>query len=371
MADTVTISPGTGRLTEDVVPAGQADFRRVPVTQADPARLDAFLKSSFPDPKGEFLRQHGAWWHRGHENRYAILAEDGAVAAYYTTTPVRCMVNGQAVDTLWWIDLMVAPAFRRRGLQTVMDDEVRNRPGLKLGMPNYPHSKILARHGWHVRGDSRNYLLPLRPAGIRPVQGAAGWRGGALRLAARALSLPAAAWRRRLGGYRPRTAREVASPTAAELAGVYERYKPEQMITNCRDAAFLQWRYLDAPHRDQVRFYLAGPAGSPTHTLISRDVVFRGLKATRILDIFGDFEDAAGLNDIVRLAVRDAALYGANQVTAMGAVPALRRLLRRVGFLVSLPIYFCYHTSDPVTLAQFDQGFCYWTLGDSDNDNAF
>jgi len=340
------------------------------VQEVDPKLLNNFLVRQFGSRKGEFLTQHGSWWHKGNENRFTVMAGNGEIAAYYTTTPIRCQVNNRSYETLWWIDLVVDPAYRRQGLQRLMDDEVRGRPGLKLGIPNGPHAKILARHGWHVRDDLRKYMLPLRPYHLPSVLNSSGLHGRLLRIVSWFLEIPAAILRLWLTRYRLQNARQLTDPDPQQFAEIFAKYCPRNIVTAYRDSSFFQWRYLDAPYRQQLHFYLAGPTERPTHYLISRHYETGGAKTTRILDVFGDFEDSAVLNDLLRLAVRDAAMWGATQVTVMAAIAPLVQRLRRLGFWFSIPVHFCYHDPDSAVTTEIDNALCYWTIGDSDNDNA-
>ncbi len=346
------------------------EFEIQTLTTADRELVNQFLQMFFGKAKGTWLGEYGDWWHRGGENRHAVIqSSDGAVAAYFATTPTEVSIAGQSVTTLWWIDLMVSQAFRRRGLQTLMDDNVRLRPGLKLGFPNQFHSTILEKHGWHIR-KFHNHLLPLRPSGIRSVNSAKGNRGRVLKLAAKASEPGAWAWRRRLLSVRPKNVSRLLNPTSAQLVEIYHAFPLNNGVTTVRSAEFLQWRYLSAPYREQLRFYVAGSPNQPTHYLVSRDVDFRGLPATRILDLYGDFSDVDSVKAILTLAVQDAIRGQSNQVTLMNDMPHLQTTLRRLGFLFKMPVYFCSHATD-VTMAQMVQSLpCYWTIGDSDNDGA-
>lgn len=358
-----------------------ADFEIRPVAELAPAQVADFLRRMFDPVKGAFLADWGRWWHGGDENRFGVLAEDGALAAYFAITPMQCVLGGEVRDSLWWIDLIVDPAFRRRGLQTVMDDAVRTRPGLKLGFPNEFHSTILARHGWGVRGDLRKQMLPLRLHRVRFVQQATGWRGRLLRLGATLTRPGLAGLRAWWGRYRPRYTQAWPEATPAALAAIFaqaqaglaqtEGNPAGGVMTTQRSAPFFQWRYFDCPYREELRFYRAQLADGRAGYAIARFSDLRGLKSVRILDLYGDFARQGLLRDLLATIRRDAVQAGADQVIILSSLssrPGLRAALRAGGFSISVPVYFCWHAQDPVLHRQLHQQPLYWTLADSDND---
>src|SRR5687768_4592624 len=88
------------------------------------SELDQFLRTVYKPEKSEFLRLHGAWWHRGNHNRLVVVEGD-RIAAYCGVIPIKCLVRGEPYEAVWWVDLIVAPEFRGRGLQSILDAEVR------------------------------------------------------------------------------------------------------------------------------------------------------------------------------------------------------------------------------------------------------
>jgi GNAT superfamily N-acetyltransferase len=329
--------------------------------QVDAGALAAFLRARYPGPKSEFLIAHGAWWHGSDLHRLVVLVE-GEIAGYCAVIPARVWVGGRELPALWWVDLVIAPPFRGRGLQTLFDRRVREMADLLLGFPNELAAKIHRKHGWGVREDLHITLLPLRPAGVKPVQSA----GGLVKAAARLLSPLAAAWRGRLARARVTGARRVGQPDAALLAGVYRRSLPLPYNTTCRDEAFFEWRYFSAPQPEEYAFFTAGDPATPSHYLIIRHMRQGALRFSRILDVFGDLRDGAALRGLLTLAVQDALARGSAQVTLLAGCPELRAAARRLGFWIATPFGFCWR-GDRDAMAALAQDN-YWTLGDSDND---
>lgn len=337
------------------------DIRLLTAAEVDPDVFHAFLARFFGDGKAEFLRRHGAWWHAGDENRLVILA-GGEVAAYCGVIPARCAIGGDVRDALWWIDLVVAPEFRGRGLQALFDREIRGRAPLLLGFPNELAAGIHRKHGWGVREDLRAVLAPLDPRRLNAVRRAKGVRGRLLRIAAWKLTPLARLWRRRLASYRPRAARRIDAPDVerwAELA----RGGAAGLATTWRDADYLRRRYLEAPYRDQLLVYETGSL-----VLVSRRLERGGRVEERVLDLFGDLARGDELTDLLRTVLGDAVRAGAAQVTALAGNEELASTFRRSGFRLGSVARFCWSSSDREVMAALSRARLHWCLGDSDND---
>jgi GNAT superfamily N-acetyltransferase len=335
-----------------------SDVRLRTAAEVDADALHAFLARFFGDAKAGFLRRHGTWWHGGEVNRLVLLA-GGEVAAYCGVIPVRVAIDGGVHDALWWIDLVVAPEFRGRGLQALFDREVRARAPLLLGFPNELAAAIHRKHGWGVREDLRAVLAPLDPRRLNAVRRA----GVAVRLAAGALSPFAWLWRRRLAAWRPRTARRVDAPDVerwAELA----RVGSAGLATTWRDAAYLRRRYVDAPYRDQLLFYETGSI-----VAVSRRLERGGRVEERVLDLFGDLARRDELDDLLRTILGEAVRAGAAQVTGLAAYDELAAAFRRSGFRLGSVARFCWSSLDREVMEALARARFHWCLGDSDNDD--
>ncbi len=337
--------------------------RALSAGQVDRQALHHFLERFFGPTKADFLDRHGDWWHRGPENRI-VLEVDGEIAGYNAVIPTRCEVAGETIDAVWWMDLVIAPEFRGRRLQSLLDEDVRSRARLLLGFPNELAAKIHRNHGWGVREDLRARLLPLDPRAIGAVQRASGARGAALRTGAAALTPAAALWRRWLGSRSPGKAWEAVQPTAEELRAVAQ-LGPKGTVTSSRGTEDLRWRYLECPYRRELRFFFAGDPSRPRLALVLRQLPGG---TARVLDIFGSLDDGGALDDLLKLAIAECAGGGATQVVALAASATLSAALRRRGFFLSSTGRFCWWSADRAIMEAIAQGPFHWCLGDSDND---
>lgn len=336
-------------------------------TQVDPAALDDFLRTVYPPVKCDFLRSHGAWWHGSEKNRLVIEVDD-RIAGYCAVIPARVMVAGRVRSALWWVDLVIAPGFRGQGLQTLFDQAVRDMADLLIGFPNELAAKIHRKHHWGVRADQQILLLPLQPARVKPLQRLEGMRGRLVRTAAWGLTPLSLAWRAWLRLQNPVSSWKLEKFDAALPAGVFARFRDVSHQTTWRDEDYFDWRYGQVPAPREYAFYFSGPRLEPSHFLIARHLTQPdGLRYTRILDLYGNFNDLRGVRDLFVLALRDAISHGSSQVTVLASDPRLLRIVRRLGFVISAPVMFCWLSRDRETMAAFE-GPIVWSLADSDND---
>lgn len=343
-----------------------SELQVVTASAADDSALDAFLRRSFGAGKADFLRRHGDWWHRGSENRWALLDGD-TIAGYCGVIPTQVLVGGTPRDAVWWMDLVIAPEYRGRGLQTRFDDLVRSRGTLLLGFPNELAARIHRHHGWGVREDLRTLLLPLRPHKLRAIRRASGVRGFVLRSAAQALRPAAALWRtwsdRRTVG----TARRLENPDFETLARAACHAGTKNLVTTSRSAGYLRWRYAEGPHHALV--YAVGSEDRPGPVLIARRIGPVDQASERWLDVFGDLEDEDALVHLFRRATKDAIRDGVVQITVLAASSRLRRVLRRTGFILGTRSRFCWYDEDREIMGLVADAAHHWGLGDSDNDD--
>lgn len=335
--------------------------------QVNPGILNNFLCRFYPTPKSDFLKQNGKWQHRQDHNRWVLLV-NGELAGYCAVIPTRLWIHGEVQPAIWWVDLILAPKFRGQGLQSLFDQKIRQMADLKVGFPNVLAAQIHRKHQWGVREDLRVLLMPLQPQRVNQVRKAADWRRFILQVGATLLS-PWASWQRRfLSNYHSNDARRIKALPATLLAGVFDRYRNLQDCTTLRDPAYIQWRFLDSPKRHEYTFYTAGPADQPTHYLVARHMDQDGIRVTRLLDLYGDFQDVYSMKEMVWLAAQDASQRGSVQVTILTSLPEMKSWLRSVGFLFSSTTRFCWYSASPDLMQAFT-GRGYWTLADSDNDS--
>ncbi len=339
----------------------------VEAVTADPQELSAFLDEAFGPRKSRFLIEHGNWWHRGSGGRF-VATYDGVIAGYRGMIPALCLVAGRETPAIWAVDLYVSPRFRGRGLQRLLDRKVLEGSQLRMSFPNKTAAQIYSRQGYGLRDDLRLLTVPVFPKSHPGVLGRSGSRGRAARAGATVASPIAAVYRAWASRYRPIGVEAVDSLDPSEGEEIFRRHAAPDMITTLRSAEFLRWRYLEAPYRAELAFFLGGPSHRRTQCAIVRYRPTDDRIEARVLDMFGDLEDEAGLADLTRTIVRDAVLRGASDVRALVGTPKLRHIMRSAGFLTSRPYLFRWLADDKILQESLRTAKLHWTLGDSDND---
>ena len=343
----------------------ELEVRLVTAEEVDGPSLDAFLRRFFPPAHCDFLLRHGEWWHQGPRNRLVALVGD-TVAGYSALIPAPCRLDGRTYRAHWWVDLIIDPEFRQRGLQARMDRRVKEQTELLLGFPNALAAKIHRRHGWGVSEQHRTMLLPFEPTRLRPVMRASGPRAAALRTVTRLARPFGRLLRKRADRYQPVTAHRLETPEPEALGEIFERYHDAAVNTTSRDAEYLKWRYFDAPYRDELGFFVAGEP--PRLAAISRSRETNRGRTVKLLDLFGDLEDAKTVDDLLRLVARQAASENAVEVAAFVTLPELFPTFRAAGFVLRTTARSCWLSPDPAAMRLLDRRRSHWTFGDSDQE---
>jgi len=345
-------------------------FQLIGQVSHDDSQANGFLQKVYREEKSQFLIDHNLWWYRGDQHRFVVVTADGEVVGHSAIVPTTCLIDGEAQESWWWVDLIVDPAFRGRGIQTMLDQAVRDSAELKFAFPARDLSgKMFKRHGWQMREDVYQLTFIFSLLALPRVRLAQGVKGQLLRTAVQITSPVARLIRAYLTRYTPINARSLEDPDPETLAQVFfDHNRRDDRITTWRDAHYLRWRFLEAPYYAQLKFYVAGPSDNPSQVLITRTLDYRGVKTVRLLDIFGDLRDQAGLRDILRLAMRDAARQNAGQIVAISSVPLLTKTLRSLGFFMRRPLQFCWHNKNETAMQRFGESLCHWTYADSDTD---
>ena len=331
---------------------------------ADVSQLAVLFDEAYGPGKRRFLMEHGDWVHRGPGNRWVALV-DGAVAGYRGIIPATCMLGGEVLPAVWAMNLYVLREFRGRGLQRLLDQRVRDAAAeVRMSFPGEVGAAIYEKQGYSLRQDLAEWRLPLSPIAY--------WRersGTGLSLTARRalLSARVAARQFRARNYRTRRTELVDSPDLRVLEDVFHRHADPSQVTTLRDAAFLGWRYQAAPYSRELLFYVTSLRGRPTHYAVVRHTAVSSAPA-RVLDLFGDFDDEEGLDDLLRTIVRDAIHRDRDHASILVSSPRLESAARGVNFHRFNQYRFRWSATDPQVDARISQAGLYWVLGDSDND---
>jgi hypothetical protein len=339
-------------------------------TPEDRRAVDALYRRVFGHDSADASRLRWDWQYRLNPNNPGgtpviwIAREGPTLVGQYATMPVRLQVHGRELEASWGMDVMVAPERQRQGIGEVLFRNWDRNVGASLGLGLSESSHRLFRKlRWPEPGPVPCFVKPLtRRALKRP-----GWPEP-LNAVVSAVTLP--------------FVRVVARsrPLRAEMAGIrrfpleftdlWERLAPEFEFAVRRDAAYLNWKYVDAPH---VRYCLATlRRGSALHGY----VVYRHLReprgrVTALVDWLVDPDDEAGVKTLLRWVDREARAADSDKIRVFCLHEGYRRLLRRSGFFqVKSTMEFTVKVNGVELPADFYEDTSRWhvTLGDSDQD---
>jgi GNAT superfamily N-acetyltransferase len=293
-----------------------------------------------------------------------VAREGPTVIGQYATMPVRLTVRGTEIEGSWGMDVMVAPERQRQGLGEVLfrtwDQHVGASLGLGLSEASYQLFKKLR---WPNAGPVPCLVKPLSRRAFRR----ANWPMPINRLVS-ALTLPLV---RVIARTRPLAAQvESIRRFDGSFTSLWERIGGKFDFAVRRDAAYLNWKYIEPPH---VRYNVVA---------LRRDrevigyAVYRHVqeprgRVTMLVDFLVDPDDAAGITTLLRWVDRDARAAHSDKIRAFALHAGYRREMRRAGyFQVKSTMEFALKVNSVDVPAEFYQHHDKWhvTLGDSDQD---
>jgi len=336
----------------------------------DKRAVDALYRRVFGHDAAESSRLRWEWQYRrnpnnpGHEPEIWIAREGTTLVGQYATMPVKLSLKGREVQASWGMDVMVAPERQRQGLGEILfrtwDRNVGASLGLGLSDSSY---KLFQKLKWPDVGPVPCLVKPLtRRAFRRP-----NWPVAINRLVS-AITLPVVMIVSR------------ARPVRAEVrliqrfddsfTNLWETLAPQFDLAVRRDAAYLNWKFVTAPH---VRYSIA---------VVRRDernvgyAVYRHLheprgRVTLLVDFLTDPEDEAAFRTLLNWVDREARQADSDKIRVFATHAGFRRLLRRSGyFQVKSTMEFVVKVNGIDVAPRFYENTEGWhvTLGDSDQD---
>src|SRR5215213_3074573 len=216
--------------------------------------IDALYRRVFGPDAAEASRLRWDWQYRlNPQNPTAgpliwIAREGPSIIGQYATMPVALSVKGQDVTGSWGMDVMVAPERQRQGLGELLfrtwDRNVGASLGLGLSESSY---RLFLKMRWPDAGPVPCFVKPLTRRALRRP----GWSVTANRLLS-AVMLP---WIRRVARTRPLQGEvRLIRHFDERFTALWEKVKPQFTFAVRRDASYLNWKYIQAPH---VRYSVA------------------------------------------------------------------------------------------------------------------
>ena len=338
--------------------------------QEDRRAVEALYRRVFGPDAAEANRLRWEWQYRRNPNNPGgtpviwIAREGPSVIGQYATMPVRLQVQGKELAASWGMDVMVAPERQRQGIGEILfrtwDRHVD--ASLGLGLSDSSH-RLFRKLRWPEPGPVPCFIKPLTRRALKNKQ----WPEAINRLVS-AVTLP---FVQMIARTRPLRAEvEVIKRFSPEFTDLWTRLAPRFQFVVRRDAAYLNWKYIEAPH---VRYCVAA---LKREGRVEGYAVYRHLqeprgRVTSLVDFLVDARDEAGLKTLLRWVDREARDADSDKVRTFALYAGYRRLLKKSGyFQVKSTMEFTVKVNGLELPPSFYEDTSTWhvTLGDSDQD---
>jgi len=336
----------------------------------DKRSVEGLYRRVFGNDAAEASRLRWDWQYRrnpnnpGHEPEIWIAREGPAIVGQYATMPVKLSVRGHEVQGSWGMDVMVAPERQRQGLGEVLfrtwDRNVGAALGLGLSDSSY---RLFQKLRWPDVGPVPCLVKPLTRRALRRPS----WPTPLNRLVS-ALALPII---KIVARSRPLRAEvRLIQRFDDSFTALWNGLAPTFGLAVRRDAAYLNWKYVSAPH---VRYSIAALRRDDRNVgyAVYRHVHEPRGRVTVLVDFLTDPADEAGLSTLLHWVDREARKADSDKIRTFAMHAVFRRALRRSGyFQVKSTMEFVVKVNavdvDPAFYEQTDTWHI--TLGDSDQD---
>jgi GNAT superfamily N-acetyltransferase len=293
------------------------------------------------------------------------LAREGpTIVGQYATMPVRLALKGQDIPGSWGMDVMVAPERQRQGIGEVLFRTWDQNVGASLGLGLSPSShRLFQKMKWPEVGPVPCLVKPLTRRAVRR----ANWPMPLNRLVS-ALTYPYISF---ISRNRPLGAQiEPLRHFDERFTELWTRVAPTFGLAVKRDAAYLNWKYVEPPH---VRYSIVALKRDET---IGGYAVYRHVQEARgrvtiLVDFLVDPSDRVGFETLLRWIDREARAADSDKIRLFSMHAGFRRLLRRSGYFnVKSTLEFTIKVNAVPVPATFYERTDDWhfTLGDSDQD---
>lgn len=337
---------------------------------ADKRAVDSLYRRVFGHDAAEASRLRWEWQYRknpnnpGHEPDIWVAREGPTIVGQYATMPVQLAVRGTEVEGSWGMDVMVAPERQRQGLGEVLfrtwDRNVAASLGLGLSESSY---RLFQKLRWPDVGPVPCFVKPLTRRALRRPN----WPVPVNRLVS-ALALP---FIRVIARARPLRAEvRMLQRFDDSFTALWEELAPKFDLAVRRDAAYLNWKYVSAPH---VRYSIAALRrdGSNRGYAVYRHLHEPRGRVTLLVDFLVDPNDDEGLSTLLHWVDREAREADSDKIRTFAMHSGFRRGLKRAGyFQVKSTVQFVAKLNAVEVGPEFYEVTDNWhvTLGDSDQD---
>jgi GNAT superfamily N-acetyltransferase len=336
----------------------------------DRRALDALYRRVFGQDASEANRLRWEWQYRRNPYRpddgplIWIAREGHTIVGQYAAMPVRLSVNGQETNAAWGMDVMVAPERQRQGLGEVLfrtwDRNVGASLGLGLSDSSY---RLFQKMSWPDVGPVPCFVKPLTRRALRRPD----WPVFLNRFVS-ALTLP---WVRVVARPRPLQGEvKIIHHFDEGFTRLWERLAPKFAFAVRRDAAYLNWKYVQPPH---VRYVMAAlyHDGDVAGYVVYRHAQEPRGRVTILVDFLADPADEDGFLTLIRWVDREAQAADSDKIRGFAMHEGFAKLLKKSGYYsVKSTMEFVAKVNGVKVPQAFYDSTAGWhvTLGDSDQD---
>ena len=293
-----------------------------------------------------------------------VAREGNTIVGHCAAMPVRLSVAGREIDATWGMDVMVAPERQRQGLGEVLLRTWDRNAGAALGLGLSDASfRLLQKLRWPDVGPIPCLVKPLSRRALRIPT----WPVGLNRFVS-AITLP---WIRLVSRARPLQGEvQPIRHFDESFTRLWDRVSGRFALAVRRDARYLNWRYVQAPH---VRYLMAALRhnGEAAGYVVYRHVQEPQGRVTLLVDFLADPDDEQGWLTLLRWVDREARAADSDKIRTFTMHQGFRRGLRKSGYYpVKSTMEFIAKVNAAVVPTGFYDATEAWhvTLGDSDQD---
>src|SRR5919106_1930254 len=294
--------------------------------------VEQLYRRTFGTEAADRLRLKWDWARRNPANAgglppFWIVREGPTVIAASPLMPVRVSIRGLNAEGAWTGDPLVVTERQRQGLGESLLRNWDRHAGVALGANLSDGTRfLLEKIRWPRPLTVPCLVKPLSRRALRQPQ----WPLAINRLVS-AVTLP---FVRVVSLPRPlREEVEVVRRFERGLDALWERVSARLDLAVRRDAAYLNWKYIEPPH---VRYAVA---------ILRRDdeahgyAVYRHMRepqgrVTQIVDFLADPDDERGLKTLLRWVEREARAEDSDKLRCYAQHARFRRVLRRSGYFL-------------------------------------
>ena len=338
----------------------------------DRRQVEALYRRVFGPDAADASRLRWDWQYR--RNPYVSadgpliwLAREGAtVIGQYATMPVRLLVNDQEVDASWGNDVMVAPERQRQGLGDQLFRTWDRETGAALGLGlSESSARLFQKMSWPNVGPVTCLVKPMSRRALRNPTLPTGLN--------RFVSYVTLPWVKRVARMKPLEG-EVQPIRHFDdgFTRLWERVKHRFAFAVRRDAAYLNWKYIQTPHVRYTAAALMRDDGAAGYVVYRHMQEPRG-RVTLLVDFLADPNDTSGIFTLLRWMDREARAADSDKIRTFALNEPFRKVLRQSGYYQrrKAGIEFVAKINAVEVPASYYANTESWhvTLGDSDQDH--